>query len=171
MAGTTPIYNWPYPTGGDPVAQGDNDIQALAQDIETTLSAGVWQAFTPSFTNVTVGDGTAAGRYTVIGGTLFVRAAFTLGATSAIGTGPTMTLPATLAAVGTPDTEPVGSLVIADGTVRFVGALRLTSATEVGLFAQGVGSTYATATQVTATVPMTWASGDSFALAFAVEVS
>lgn len=172
MAGTTPIYGWAYPTGGDPVAQGDNDIQSLALDVENTLSGGAWAAFTPSFTNLTVGDGTVTGRYTVVGGTLFVRVQFTLGSTSTVGTLPTMTLPNSHAIVDPPSSSVIGQLVVVDsGTANFLGALRMTSTTTVGLYALGVGATYATITQVTASVPMTWTSGDSFEMAFAVEIA
>jgi hypothetical protein len=37
MAGTTPTYSWPYPTGTDRVADGDNAIQALAVAIENSF--------------------------------------------------------------------------------------------------------------------------------------
>lgn len=45
MAGNTPIFNFPYPTGTDPVAQGDNDIRALAEDVETVINSqvGLWK--------------------------------------------------------------------------------------------------------------------------------
>jgi hypothetical protein len=39
MAGTTPKYGFPYPTGTDRVADGDNAIQALALKIEQTVGA------------------------------------------------------------------------------------------------------------------------------------
>jgi hypothetical protein len=38
MPANTPIYNFPYPLGTDPVSQGDNDIRALAEDVETVVS-------------------------------------------------------------------------------------------------------------------------------------
>lgn len=37
MAGVTPTYGWPYPTGTDKVVDGDNAIEALARAIETRL--------------------------------------------------------------------------------------------------------------------------------------
>jgi hypothetical protein len=37
MAGTTPTYGLPYPTGTDRVADGDNAIQALGVAVEDTL--------------------------------------------------------------------------------------------------------------------------------------
>lgn len=53
MPANTPIFNFPYPLGTDPVAQGDNDIRALAEDVETVMdSVGMWLVKT-----VTVGNG------------------------------------------------------------------------------------------------------------------
>ena len=39
MPANTPIYGFPYPLGTDPVSQGDNDIRALAEDVETVIAA------------------------------------------------------------------------------------------------------------------------------------
>lgn len=41
MPANTPIYNFPYPLGTDPVAQGDNIIRELAEDVETVLASSV----------------------------------------------------------------------------------------------------------------------------------
>ena len=38
MAGATSRYQFPYPTGTDRVADGDNAIQALAQQMESVLA-------------------------------------------------------------------------------------------------------------------------------------
>jgi hypothetical protein len=38
MPANTPIYGFPYPLGTDPVSQGDNDIRALAEDVETVIA-------------------------------------------------------------------------------------------------------------------------------------
>jgi hypothetical protein len=48
MPANTPIYNFPYPLGTDPVSQGDNDIRALAEDVETVIDntqsqIGLWK--------------------------------------------------------------------------------------------------------------------------------
>lgn len=43
MPANTPIFGFPYPIGTDPVAQGDNVIQQLAEDVETVMdSIGLW---------------------------------------------------------------------------------------------------------------------------------
>lgn len=38
MPGATPTYGLPYPVGTDPVADGDNTMQALAQEVEAELA-------------------------------------------------------------------------------------------------------------------------------------
>jgi hypothetical protein len=64
MPANTPIYNFPYPLGTDPVSQGDNDIRALAEDVETViapiddkLGSGVSLASGASAGSVIVADG------------------------------------------------------------------------------------------------------------------
>ena len=43
MPANTPIFGFPYPLGTDPVSQGDNDIRALAEDVETVVAkTGLW---------------------------------------------------------------------------------------------------------------------------------
>jgi hypothetical protein len=41
MPANTPIFGFPYPLGTDPVAQGDNVIQELAEDVEAVISTQV----------------------------------------------------------------------------------------------------------------------------------
>jgi hypothetical protein len=55
MPANTPIFGFPYPLGTDPVSQGDNDIRALAEAVESGL--GLWKITTCTVTSV---GGTAA---------------------------------------------------------------------------------------------------------------
>ena len=41
MPANTPIFGFPYPLGTDPVAQGDNVIQELAEDVEAVINTGM----------------------------------------------------------------------------------------------------------------------------------
>ena len=52
MPSSTPIFGFPYPLGTDPVAQGDNVIQQLAEDVEKVLDAqvGLWLIKTETVT-------------------------------------------------------------------------------------------------------------------------
>lgn len=56
MAGTT-TNGLPYPTGTDRVMDGDNAIQALAEEVDKDTGLGPWKAYTPSFLGGTLGSG------------------------------------------------------------------------------------------------------------------
>ena len=65
MPANTPIFGFPYPLGTDPVSQGDNDIRALAEDVETVLATnGLWlvktQTIGSGVSSVTVTDAFSA---------------------------------------------------------------------------------------------------------------
>ena len=64
-----------------------------------TLEAGAWQAWTPAWANVTIGDGTVVAEYCQIQKLVAARAVFTLGSTSAVTNFGVITPPVT-AAVG-----------------------------------------------------------------------
>jgi hypothetical protein len=49
MPANTPIYGFPYPLGTDPVSQGDNDIRALAEDIESVITPIASTTLTSAF--------------------------------------------------------------------------------------------------------------------------
>src|SRR5687768_6393896 len=57
------------------------------------LYATAWTAWSPSYTSITVGNGTVVAVYQQINKTVRWRFKFTLGSTSAIGAGPRLTLP------------------------------------------------------------------------------
>lgn len=82
MAGTTSNYGFPYPTGSDPISDGDTKIQELAQAIEDFIdgseaSGKLWDI------KVNTTDATT---YTRSGSTTF--GAFTSGPTYNFTTGP-----------------------------------------------------------------------------------
>jgi hypothetical protein len=79
-------------------------------------NSGAWgsdwalTSWTPTWANITVGNGTVNAKYTQIGKTVHFRIIFTLGTTSVIGTLPTFTLPVT--SIATPNTLfPLGEAI------------------------------------------------------------
>ena len=115
----------------------------------------------PSYSNLTVGSGTVVARYTKIGKTIIADFKFTLGAGSAIGTNPTVSLPVTPSTTYVGTLSPLGPAVILDnGASRLAGVTLLHSATTMGPWVYGAGGSYATVVNCTASVPMTWTSGD-----------
>jgi hypothetical protein len=123
----------------------------------------VWQTWAPTWANFTVGNATTSYRYTQIGKLVVFSMDVLLGTTSAMGTGPTFTLP--VASVGSyrQNVSYIGNVGILDvGTQIFKGSVYWSTTTIAGLQVDGVGGTYTIPTAFTAAVPMGWATGDAF---------
>ena len=126
-----------------------------------------WTTWTPTFTNITVGNSTVAARYKQIGKTVFVSMKFTRGSTGSIGTTPSMSLPVSSATnvliIGMPYYEDVGTagyvgyLIMLDGIVYFGQ--------------QNVAGTYPSTAYISATVPFTWTTGDVLNVQFYYEAA
>lgn len=69
-------------------------VKAYADAISSSLNPGPWTSAPPTWTGLTVGNGTNTGRYTQLGKSVTYETLLTLGSTSSV-TGPvTMSLPA-----------------------------------------------------------------------------
>lgn len=123
-----------------------------------------WQSWTPTFTNLTVGNGTLVSKYTRIGNTVHFRLSLVFGSTSAMGSGPLFTPPVAFN-TGYSQRQQIGHLAIEDsGTASYFGGVRVRDAaspTEFQLFVYNAGGTYATYTALTSTIPMTWTTNDT----------
>jgi hypothetical protein len=137
------------------------------------LSTGAARAFTPIWTNLTVGNGTYdRSHYTIAGKTVTVSIFFVLGSTSAITGNLGLDMPAELSFAGT---KPgVSDLLLADvsALTRFVGNARFTGSTNFSLRNHFVsGSFIGTAQTINATNPFTWTTGDSIQFGAVYEVA
>lgn len=70
--GNTAILTLPYPENTDPLANMALAVKALAEAVETKLTAA-WTAYTPAVVNLTLGNGVKVSRYRMIGKTLQLR--------------------------------------------------------------------------------------------------
>lgn len=130
--------------------------------------------YTPTFANTTLGNGTVTGRFEMDGKTVKARTLFTLGSTSAIGTGPTCTLPIT--STSTQYTNPItriGDCTINDsGTATYWGPVRWISTTVCDPVVWNAGSTYLVVNGISATVPIAApTTGDSLGMVFEYEAA
>lgn len=138
---------------------------AIAADKIAGGVAGMFGAFsswTPTLTNMTLGNGTLACTYIQVGKTVFFKFKFTLGSTSAMGTDPQFSLPVTAIAA---DTETIiGRAVYRDaGTERYVGDVYLNATTTAKFYLNGADATWTrttNATSIDSTRPMTWTTSD-----------
>ena len=124
-----------------------------------------WQAYTPTLTNVTIGNGTRIGRYARIGKTVCGYVKFTLGSTSSVTGRILISLPST---PNTNDAVTFYGTFLDAGVANYLGMFEAIG-TEIytsGIFTNG---TYANGAATSATVPFTWTNTDNFLVTFVYE--
>jgi hypothetical protein len=145
---------------------GDNDLTDTTTPIrddgtDTVLPPGVWRTWTPTYTDLTLGNGTVVAEYTRAEGLIVARFDLTFGTTTTVdGTDPRISMPVT-AAAGYAAEDHIGPAGLLDfGTQRYPGQVRAWDTAEFNVIIFGAGGTYATTGEVSATVPFTWTTND-----------
>ncbi len=139
------------------------NMQTLA-DLATAITAA-WTTWAPTLTNLTLADGTVLAKYRRLGKTVDFRFKFKLGASSAVGTSPMFTLPAAASAefVASPDFDRIGFGKLFDTSttaVRDADPILISGSSSIQINHMAAGVT----TNTTATVPWTWAVGDTLSV-------
>ena len=118
-------------------------------------------AFTPTFTNLTVGNGTLTARYFAAGAAIVASINFVFGSTSAITGAVSFTLPGS--ANTSFNNQYLGQVRYLDASAGyFSGNCSQSSGTTGELLATRADGTYTYDSGITATVPMTWTTTDQF---------
>jgi hypothetical protein len=133
---------------------------------ELNAGSGAASTWVPSYSNITVGNGTVYTAYNYFGRVVFATWRLTLGTTSSIGTSPTVTLPVA-PADGAPLENSAAMLYDASGS-RYPGRLYAAGGSAVGFFSHTVSGSNVILTTVSATAPFTWTSTDylSFSITY-----
>lgn len=120
--------------------------------------SGPWVTWTPTLTNITLGNGTVVAKYKQIGKTIVFKFKFTMGSTSAMGSVPTFTLPVT-AASGPTDELINGLNTIFDTSTgdTYTSAGIFNSTTVCRIIYLNVNAVFV---NLSSTLPMAWATGD-----------
>lgn len=121
-----------------------------------------WAAYTPTHTNITVGNGTEVARYSRFGDLVVVNYVLTLGSTSVIGASPRVGMPVISA---NSDATP---------SIRYTDASASTHAGGLGVLVAGamnIALLSSTGANVSATVPFTWATSDAIRLSITYETA
>ena len=116
--------------------------------------------FTPTFTSLTIGNGSTSGVYTKIGNIVTVEVFVTWGSTtSASGAWSINNLPFTSASVG----RNFGSCnILDDGVQNYWGGTTISeSSVNLAFLALNASATYLTQTNITASVPFVWGNLDT----------
>ncbi len=159
MAWTDPPRTWV--TGETPTAAIFNAHlrdQLIAAFPSST--GPVWKDWTPTYGNLTVGNGVVRARYQQVGKSVFLRYILTFGTTSSISGGITLTPPVTISSDYTTD-EVFGNCLFRDaGTAVHAGHSRFNSANAISVEAFDASATHLTVVPLSSTIPMTWTTND-----------
>lgn len=154
---------------------GTNVYDAVTEAGGVAVPTGAWAAWTPTWTNVTVGDGTVVALYQQIGKTVFCRISLILGSTSAISGNIIFTLPVNRAAIaGTASMTPIGNASGFDSSAATAYRGSVTpnaSVSQAQIAFLNASATYLTSALASATIPFTWAISDEIAGQFYYEAA
>ena len=128
-------------------------------------ASATWTSFTPTRSNITVGNGTEVAKYIKNGKDVDVFYSLTLGSTSSIGSTPSIVTPTT--SVQSPFYA--GICMFQDtGSGTYMGSALIIGST---VYPQALGSagTYVNAANPSATIPFTWTNTDVLTMQFSYE--
>jgi hypothetical protein len=134
---------------------------ALAVYFPSAISpGGTVQSYTPTFANLTVGNGGLAGIFTQIEKTVYGQVVLTLGSTSSVGNDATISLPVT----GRSNTinTAIGNFNSQDASASafYSGVLAMQSTTTAKILIQNASGTFVQNVGTTAGAPFAWAVND-----------
>ncbi len=130
---------------------------------------GAWASWTPTWTNVTIGNATVTGSYKQIGKVVHVKLKMVYNTTTSISGAITFSLP--VAALNTTHRWVGGAYIEDAGIQSYVGHINIISTTTARLDVSPTGGTYANFTPTSATVPFTWGINDFFECTFTYEAA
>jgi len=198
---TTTNFGWATPDDTDFVKDGAAAIRTLGSSIDTSLvdlkggTTGqilaktsatdmdfTWVAqqtlasYTPTWTNVTVGNATQSFNYIKIGKFVFVRGYFIFGSTTSISGTPNLSLPFTSVNYTHP-TVVGNSSYLDSGTARFFGSMSTSTTSNDIVICQVYrdyvvgGITLTSQSAIDATTPITWTTNDGIFVQFTYEAA
>jgi len=133
-------------------------------ELDTTVGelGGAWASWTPTLTNLTLGNGTVDAKYQQIGKTVNFRVVIVLGSTSVMGNAE-ITLPVPSVDYGTSGERILGQGEAYDlATNSFQGLCAWISTTKVKLYVYLVSGIRIVKSSPSDTSPMTWTTGDEW---------
>jgi hypothetical protein len=152
----------PTPTEGMTSYRSDADIVEVYNGSAwaTGLPVGAWTAYTPTFTGFTLGNGVLDFAFTQIGKTVHVRGRVTLGSTSSVAGPFDFTIPVTCASYNLAHVLSYASFY--NGSAFNQGfLLSIGSTSFFRISCMNTGTAFASASDLSSTVPFTWGNGHS----------
>jgi len=133
--------------------------------------AGSYTTFTPTYTNLTVGNGTNEGRYLRVGNTVHVTQKLVFGSTTSITGNVSLSFP--ISTITNTNIANLGGVHFLDaGVALYIGTVQQNDATSFYLTTPTTTGTYLVGNDLlNATRPFTWSTGDGFYLTYTYEVA
>lgn len=133
-----------------------------------------WVSYTPTFTNLTVGNGTLVAKYRQVGKNIEARISLVFGTTTSVSADILASLPVTAAAyAGTGNITGIGVGNAYDTSATRIYPLNvnMSSTTAVSIRPAATDLTYFYTAIASSTVPFTWATGDEIGVSFFYEAA
>jgi hypothetical protein len=154
----------PVKASGAEINTGTDDAKfATAKAIkDANILTQAWTSWSPTWTNLTVGNGTVSAYYSRLGKTVFFRLGIVFGSSSSVSGVVSATLPVTsISYPGTATTQVLGlGRILDSGTAAFEAHGVWASTTTMSIRVLLANATYLTDLGLSSTTPMTWATGD-----------
>jgi hypothetical protein len=135
------------------------------------INPNAWTSYTPTTGNLTLGNGTITAKYNVVGKTIFLAIRFVLGSTSAISGSPTFTLPSGFTSAPLSTFSPVGTGLATISSTSYIMTTVAISSNRVAAVVNNASGTYASGTDMSSTIPATWANGSIYEINAKVEIA
>jgi hypothetical protein len=135
------------------------------------INPNAWTSYTPTTSNLTLGNGTITAKYNVVGKTIFLAIRFVLGSTSAITGSPTFTLPSGFTSAALSTFSPVGNGLATISSTSYIMTTVAISSNRVAAVVNNASGTYASGTDMSSTIPATWANGSIYEINAKVEIA
>ena len=132
-------------------------------------AGGTWTTWSPTYTGLTIGNGTVVARYTQTGKTVTLFWRLTFGSTTAVtAVAPSVSLPANAAYSNIAN---VGGFLLNAGVEAFVPLGQIASSTDFILRVARTDQTYLIDNNISSTVPFTWGTSDEMTYTFTYEAA
>jgi hypothetical protein len=141
-----------------------NIVQYYTGAAWASVGASEWAAWTPSWTNLTVGNATQTARYSQSGKTVFFSLKLVLGSTSSVASNPNFSWPVAAASQTAAETGVVQVFYLDAGTAIYLGAADVRGRSTTVCRINGTTGTVQLQEQdraVSSTVPFTWTTSDT----------
>lgn len=144
------------------------DINSAVEALEYKVNIGNTQlgtfiTYTPTFANLTVGNGTVVGAYCRINDFVYYYGKITMGSTTVVGSAVDINLPVNLHSTQQLTGQPIGMMTFYDASAALFNqgdVISVGSATAVRVRPYVADQTYLKTANITANAPFTWTTGD-----------